>query len=81
MYLPSSTIDDADSFLAPAVHFGLRLFEDHTPSSGPVCISLGLQLHAVNSINPMSEVKGVAHTALLKEWPGKTEKEHTSLAG
>ena len=81
MYLPSSTIDDADSFLAPAVHFGLRLFEDHTPSSGPVCISLGLQFHAVSSIDPMPGVKGVAHTTLLKECHDMPEKEHTSLAG
>ena len=81
MYLPASTIDDVDSFLALTVHFGFRLFEDHTPSPGPVCISLGLQLHEVNSINPMSEVKGVAHTALLDECLGMPEKEHTRLVG
>ena len=70
-----------DSFLALAVHFGLRLLEDHTSPPGPVCIALGLQLHVVNSITPLPEDKDVALTTLLKEWLGKPEKEPASLAG
>ena len=80
LMFPPSTIDNVDSALASAVHFGLRLLEDHSSSPGPVCISLGFHLHAVNII-PMPDAKGVAPTTLLKECHGKPEMEHTSLAG
>ena len=67
-----STIDDFDSFLALAAHFGSRLPEEYTFSPGPVCFALDLQL---------PEGKDVAPTTLLKECFGKPGKEPASLAG
>ena len=69
--LSSSEIDKFGSPLALAVHFGLRLLEDHSSLSGRVCFALGLQL---------PEDKDVARTTLLKERLGRTRKELTSLA-
>ena len=67
--------DNFGSFLALAVHLGLRLSVGHIPPPGPVCIALDRQHEVEDSTISKPEDKAVALTTLLKEWLGRSKQK------